>query len=149
MKNLLKYTILALSIAIILTGCTTSKSYTFKVETGDNIKVELKTNENYNIDSNIPFNITKVDEKVTQGTFALSSAYEEYSKALENDTNAKLIEKDSKNGLEYIFYSYNNTNGFTEYNYIIKISNSCVILNNIISKESAKEIFDRLTITKE
>lgn len=150
MKMFLKYVIITLSLSLLLTGCTISKSYTFKVETGDKIKVELKTNDKYDIDSNIPFTISKDDEKITQGTLIKVSAYEEYETSI-NSSTAKIIENETKKELEYIFYSYDNDYGTTEYNYIIKIkdSNTGIVLSNTISEESAKEVFNRLTITKE
>lgn len=91
----LKYVIITLSLSLLLTGCTTSKSYTFKVETGDKIKVELKTNDKYDIDSNIPFTISKDDEKITQGIFIKVSAYEEYETSI-NSSTAKIIENENR-----------------------------------------------------
>lgn len=150
MKKFLKYVIASLLFSILITGCTTTKSYTFKVETGDKIKVELKTNDNYDINSEVPFTISKDEEKVCQGTFIKENTYGDYKSSISGST-ANILKEDSKKGIEYIFYSYYNDYGTTEYNYIIRIkdSNTGVILNNTISKESAEECFERLTITKE
>ena len=42
MKKVLMSVIFVCTFALLLTGCTTSKSYTFKVETGDEIEVKIK-----------------------------------------------------------------------------------------------------------
>ena len=57
-----------------------------------------------------------------------------------------LIEEDNKNGLTYLFYSYDNK----EYNYILKVndSNTCLLLTNEDSESSAKIIFEKLKISK-
>ena len=45
----MKFLAIPLLLAVILSACSgkTSKSYTFRVETGDSIKVELDTSEDY------------------------------------------------------------------------------------------------------
>ena len=53
-------------ICILLTGCTTSKSYTFKVETGDEIEVKLNTNDGYDITSDLPFSVLKDEETLVK-----------------------------------------------------------------------------------
>ena len=140
-------TIAFISIVILsVTGCSTSKSYTFSVETGDNIEIKLDTSNGYDISSDIPFAVSKDDKKLSQGTFITLDGYDSYIAAVTNDSNAKVIDSATKNGLEYTFYSYNNS----EYNYIIKIkdSNTALLIGNITSEESAKDCFDKLTISK-
>lgn len=131
-----------------VTGCTTSKSYTFKVETGDKIKLELKTNDGYNISSKLPIEISKDGKVLSQGAFISLADYDGYIDTINNGgEGVEVFETKTENGLEYTFYSYNNS----EFNYVIKISGSSTafLLGNNVSKESAKECFDRLTITKE
>ena len=56
---------------LALTGCTTTKSYTFKVETGDEIEVKLNTNDGYDITSDLPFSILNLLSQQTAGSFPL------------------------------------------------------------------------------
>lgn len=146
----MKKTLMTLAIIGImlftLTGCSTTKSYTFDVETGDKIEVKLNTNDGYDITSNLPFSISKDEETLSQGTFITIDGYNQYVSSVNNDSNAKIIESSTKDGLEYTFYSYNDS----EWNYIIKItdSNTGLLIGNPISEASAKECFDRLTISK-
>ncbi len=135
------------TVLFTLTGCSTSLAYTFKVETGDKIKIELNTTGGYSMTSNLPFVISKDEESLSQGIFISSDQYDQYISSVNNDSNAKIIENTTKDGIEYTFYSYNNS----EWNYIIKINNSNtgLLIGNPISQESAEECFGRLTITKE
>ena len=137
-------------ILLVLTGCTTYKAYTFEVKTGDDIKVQLKTNDGYDITSDVPFSIKKDDKKLSDGIFITIDSYDNYVSTAKNDSNANIIETSSNDNIEYVFYSYNN-NDDNEWNYIIKVKNSKtgLIIGNPNSEKEAKEVFDRLTITKE
>jgi hypothetical protein len=148
MKHL-KNILLLLAVTFLITGCTTSKAYTYTVETGDSIKVELDTSDDHDIDSKVPFTITKGDKTVSQGRFLTIDGYNQYVDAAKSDANITIIDEGTKNGIDYLFYSYSDSE--TEYNYIIKIhdSKTGVSLENTISQESAKECFNHLTFTKE
>ena len=58
-----------------------------------------------------------------------------------------MLDSGKKDGNDYFFWCYNDT----EWNYVIKIngSNTGIVLGNNVSEESAKECFNRLTITVE
>lgn len=136
-------------MSILLVGCTTSKAYTWKVETGDNIKVSIKTNDGYDITSNNPFEVSKDGKIISYGIFVANDTYEQYKTLVTNNTDTKIIDQGNKNGVEYIFYEYQNS--INEYNYILKVndSNTGILLANNLSKEEAEKIFHRLTISKE
>lgn len=72
---------------------------------------------------------------------------EQYAAVVQSDENAKLLDSGTKDGNEYIFWSFNDR----EFNYaiLIKDSNTGVILGNNVSEESARECFERLTFTVE
>ena len=151
MKNILKYLFVAVLFAVVTSGCTTYKSYTYNVETGDKIAVKLKTGNGYqlNKDSNsdaVDFEITKSGEVQSQGVFIYDNYYDQYVNNAKNDSSSTIIEEKSKNGITYVFYNYNNQ----EFNYIIKIDNSstAIILGNSVSESSAKEVFNRLSFSK-
>lgn len=147
MKKSLISIFFALACLFIITGCTTSKSYTYNVETGDTIKIKLDTTDKYDITKDLPFTITKDGKTLSQGTFLTSDGYDQYILAVNTDSSAKIIESKTENGLEYTFYSYNDS----EYNYVIKIvdSNTGLLIGNNVSESSARECFNRLKITKE
>ena len=147
MKKKLVYMFTILSIMILFVGCgnaKTSKTYTFNVETGDSVKVKLDTSDKYNITSEVPFEISQDGDIKSQGTFIFGEAYEQYKDVVDTDENAELLDSGNKDGNEYVFWSYNDS----EYNYaiLIKGSSTGLILANDVSEESAKECFNRLTI---
>ena len=147
MKKSFKFIILIILSILILTGCTTWKAFTYNVQTGDKIKVELDTSDGHNITSDLPFTVTKDDKTLCQGSFITNSGYDYYLNAVNNDSLARVIDSNDKNGVTYTFYSYNNT----EFNYIIKVngSNTGILLGNKTSLLDAQECFNLLTFTKE
>lgn len=137
--------LVGMALLISLTGCNSSKAYTFSVETGDAVKVSLNTSDKYDITSDLPFSISYNGTALSQGIFITSDNFSQYVDVVDTDSNATLIDSGSKDGNKYIFWSYNDA----EYNYAILIGDSKtgIILANNVSEESAKECFNRLTIS--
>ena len=61
MKRKIRYIGLILAVLFMITGCTTAQAYTFDVETGDMIRVELNTTGGYDLSSEVPFTISRGD----------------------------------------------------------------------------------------
>ena len=148
--------ILTIVMCFSFAGCTTSKTYTYTVDTGDKICVEMDTTGGYDISSKLPFTISKTEDTATQGKavktlsqgkFIYSEYFEKYVDAAESDEKAVIIDSGSRDDVEYTFWSYNGS----EYNYVIKIkdSNTGVLLSNPNSQEEAKDCFNRLTFSKD
>lgn len=144
--------LIIICLLVMLTGCgngvqlKSNKAYEFTVETGDTIQVSLDTSDKYNITSELPFAISCDDKVLSQGDFIIGEAYDEYVNAVQTDSNAKVLDSGTKDCNEYFFWSYNNV----EFNYVILIGDSKtgIVLGNNISEESARECFNRLTISK-
>lgn len=137
-------------ICFLLAGCSgvstkTTISYTFSVTTGDSVKITLDTSNGYSMTSDVPFAITKDGETLSQGTFITADDYYSYAEAVETQENAKLLASDSNDRIEYIFWSYSDT----EYDYaiLLKDASTGIILGNNISRESAEECFERMQFT--
>lgn len=149
MKKVLALILTAVLLVCLFAGCSTnsSKTYTFTVDNGDKIKISLNTTDNYDISSEVPFTISCDGKILSQGSFVLAESYQQYVSVVNTDENAELIDTGTKNGNEYIFWCYNES----EYNYaiLIKDSNTGIVLGNPVSEESAAECFDRLTISVE
>lgn len=147
----MKKVFMSLSIIVVmlltLTGCTKSKSYTFTVETDDKIKIQLNTTEGYDLSSDLPFTISKDGNTLSQGTFITIDGYNQYIEAVNSDSNAKILDSETRDGVSYTFYSYNDS----EFNYVIKIndSNTGILLGNQNSQEEAEKCFKLLTFTLE
>lgn len=147
MKKLIRLLSVIFILTLILTGCTTSKSFIYKVQTGDSVEVKLDTSNGYNLSSDLPFTISKDNTKLSQGTFITMDGYNQYIELVNNDSNSKIIDSGNKNGITYTFYTYNNS----EFNYVIKINNSNtgILLGNPNSQKEAEEIFEKLTFSLE
>lgn len=144
----IKLAILSFTMLLVVTACacTTWKSYTYEVTTGDKIEIKLKTGDGYAISSNVPFEISKSDSVLSQGTFIKIDDYDQYVNNAKQDSKSKILESSTKDGITYVFYNYNDQ----EYNYIISIdnSNTAIVLGNNVSESSAREVFDRLSFKK-
>lgn len=146
MKKIIAFLLL---ICVVFTGCTmtSSRAYTYNVETGDTVRILLDTTDGYGLTSELPFTITCDGESLTQGKFITLEGYDLYADAVDSDERSVLLGGGTRDGNEYIHWIYQHE----EFNYIIKIagSNTAVLLYNGVSEESARECFERLTITKE
>lgn len=148
MKKVFKIFLVAF-IALIISGCTTSKTYSYDVSTGDKVSINFNTTGGYDISTDNPFVISKNDETISQGMFMKLSAYDTYKNIVDSGQSTTLLDSGTKDNITYIFYEYDGET--TEYNYVIKLNNSntAVILGNALSKESAEEVFDRITFSLE
>ncbi len=148
MRKLFKLSILVIAV-LLITGCSSSlfKSFTFNIDNGDQIKIKLDIKNGLDINSELPFSITKDENVLTMGNFLQKVGYDQYSEAAKTDPNATVLEEGEYLGNSYVFWSYEDK----EYNHVIYIndSNTALLLSNQVSKEEAKEIFESLTITKE
>ena len=142
-----KISFIIASLVVLLTACqfTTSKSYTFDVDTGDQIEVSLDTTGGFDLSATVPFTISQNGNTLSQGTFIYGDVYDNYVEVVNNDVDAVLIDSGKKNGNEYIFWCYEDV----EFNYAILVrgSDTGLVIGNLISEESAKECFERLTIS--
>ncbi len=147
MKKMRLLSVMLGSIMLLVTACqfTTNKAFTFTVDTGDNIKVSLDTTGDFDLSSNLPFAISHKGNVLSEGTFIYGEAYDDYVEVVGSDADAELLDSGSKDGNEYIFWCYNDT----EYNYAILVggSDTGIVLGNVVSEASAKECFERLTIS--
>lgn len=141
--------VLAVCVLSVFAGCkiSKSKSYTFDVETGDQVTLTLDTTDDYDITSKLPFSISHDQDVLMQGKFILGDGYEQYVEAVHTDEKAQLLDSGTKDGNDYIFWCYNNM----EYNYVVYVngSDTGVILSCPVSEDAAKACFERLTITLE
>lgn len=136
-----------LCMIVMLSGChvTTSKAYIFSVETGDKIKVSLDTTGDFDLSSDVPFAISMNGEIQTQGTFIYADVYEQYVQVSQNGEKTKLLDSGTKDGNPYVFWCFDGK----EYNYAIRVtgSDTGVVLGNMVSEQSARVCFERLTIS--
>lgn len=147
MNKILTCVAALICVVTMVAGCKTTLAYTFNVDNGDVIKISMDTTDQYKMTSDVPFTISKDGQDLTQGTFIHGEAYEQYVNVVNTDDKAVLLDSGTKDGNEYVFWCYDGK----EYNYAIMVSgsNTGVILGNPVSEETAKECFNRMTITKE
>ena len=119
-RNFPSLAIILLIALFLLAGCTSSRSYTFAVDTGDKIEIGMNTTGGYSLTSKLPIEFSKDDEVLSQGTFGIAEVYNTYSQNVEKDSSVNVIEEKENSSIKYLFYEFDER----EYNYIIKINNS-------------------------
>lgn len=134
---------------IVLTGCTTSMSYTYNVGTGDNVKVVLDTSDGLKLENDDDgFSVTEDDETILQGIFIDEDTYDFYVEMVKIADGVENIEEDSANGLTWLFYEFDGNAG-KESNYIVWIdgSDTGIIMGSLEGSRAAKKAFNSLTFT--
>lgn len=136
---------------MILTGCTTSISYTYKVETGDNVKVTLDTTDGLMLENEDDILvITRDDETILQGTFCNIYLCDTYADLMRNDDSIKIIEEDSANGITWLMCTLDGAAG-KEIDIVVWIdgSDTGLLLASLEDEDITEEAFDSLTFTIE
>lgn len=135
---------------LTLSGCSTSMSYVYEVETGDDVEVKLDTGEGLLLnDEGGSFSVTEDDDTILQGSFVDEDAYEAYKSLYETADNVvEVIEEDSANGISWILYYVDGRAGM-ECDFIIWIdgSDTGVIMASLEEPDVAKEAFDSLSFS--
>ena len=149
MKRVLSLLLVALTL-FALVGCSavnTYMSWTYNVETGDNVKIKLTTNDGYTISSELPFSVSQNGAVISQGTFIKGEFCEQYRTAANTQEGAKMLEEGEIDGHKYFVWSFDNK----EWNYCIELAGgkTGILLGNETSQASAQEVFNRLKITIE
>ena len=154
MKRIMKTGVLMLAVAVMLTlgacSASSSKSYTFNVETGDTIKVKLDTSNGMSLSQKDgQFTVKKDEENILQGMFIHETGYNSYL-AIKGQQGMRVLEDTEKDGNTYYMYEIEGESG-TEENFVVWIrdSKTGMLIASLAGQEKAKEAFESLTITKE
>ena len=142
----------AVLLVAAMSACSThsSKSYTFKVETGDKIKIEMDTSGDYSFaQEEGRFRVEKGEDEILQGMFMTKEGYDQYQ-TLKDSKEVKILADGEKDGKTYFFQEYEGEAG-TETNFVlwIKDSSTGMLIGSLAGEKEAKAAFERLTITLE
>ncbi len=149
MKRALSIVLVVLTL-FALVGCSAANTYmswTYKVETGDNVKIKLNTTDGYKISAELPFSISKDGTVISQGTFIKGEYCEDYRQAAQTQEGSKMLEEGNIGDHKYFAWSFNDE----EWNYCIELAGgkTGILIGNETSQASAQEVFNRLKITIE
>ena len=138
----------ALVLALLLCACTTSKSATFSVDTGDRVKVTVNTTEGLDLVMQVPFSVTREGRELLTGSFAVGSYYDTCREAVEEEPQAVILEEGTKDGGDYFFYTVDGASG-VEYDYVVRVdgSQTVVLLGSLAGREEAEEAFREIVFS--
>lgn len=106
MKRLTALVLVVCMAAALLAGCSSSKSYTFKVSTGDDIKVILDTSEGHELSQEDgTFYVSLDDEDLIEGIFFEEDVVEEYLDTIPSSDEVEILAEGSNGYGDYIFYA--------------------------------------------
>ena len=131
-KKLFFMVALTMMICILATGCSSSKSYTFNITNGEQIKVSMDTSNGYKLkQSDGSFIVKMKKEDVIQGVFILPAQKDQYIENVKSNSDAKILQDDP----HCFYWTINGTAG-TEYNRIVTFDDAeaCVLLASLTDK---------------
>lgn len=137
----------------MLCGCSTysNMSLTFKVGTGDNIKVTLDTSGGLRLSqTDGGYAVTEGGETVLQAFFVEQAVYRQYMDAAETQEGVVINRQGTENGITFISYSYDGAAGM-ENNFIIWIDGTAtgMVAASLADLETADRAFQSLSFSKE
>lgn len=150
----MKTGILYLALCIcMLTGCSSSRtvSLTFKVGTGDNIKVTLDTSDGLGLSqTESGFSVTEDGNAVLQAFFVEQAVYQQYMESVANQEGVTVNEQKSEEGITYLSYTYAGEAG-VENNFIVWIEGSStgVVIGSLSDLQTATGAFQNISFSKE
>lgn len=144
--------ILAVLMAVLICACSfhTYMSFTFNVETGDSVKVQLDTSNDLSLSQEDGcFYVSKYGEEIMLGMFITEDTYNQYI-SLENSDKINVFDKGTEDNKDYLFYECEGESG-TEYDFLVwlKNSNTGVLMGSTTGESAAKEVFDALSFSIE
>lgn len=146
MKTKLLTPLLLFLVILTLTGCKTSLSYTYSVETGDKVEVKLNTSDGLKMTMGPPFVIKDKDgTELVRGFFAEKSKYDQFEKASKTDPASTRMDDGTKDGNPYFAWDIKDK----EYNYavLLKGEKTAIILQGLKSRAESERVFNNLTFT--
>ena len=109
MKKVLSIALILILALALFAGCSSSKSYTFDVSTGDKIKITLDTSDGLDLSqSNGQFWVSRDGVDIITGVFIDPATYDTYYGTVMSD--AETFNVISEDGYE-VFYSLDTANG--------------------------------------
>ncbi|MGI6216528.1 MAG: hypothetical protein ACOYIK_02830 [Coriobacteriales bacterium] len=144
----------AVCATFALAGCSSAKSYTFDVENGVSMKVQLDTSTGYDLsEDNGNFYITKDGNTVATGFFIVEEGWDYYTNAIDTgiDDGSVVINSDTRSSGENeveISFQVNNPDGTVEYNHIVYFQDikTGAAIGCVTSQAEADEVYGLLTI---
>ncbi len=149
-KKMICMVLPALMMVLFLGACTKSFSYTFHVETGDQIKIQLDTSEGYQLSQEEgTFTVSKEDTDILMGVFLTEEMYGQYLAALDVD-EVEILAEAEHNGCAYTFYRFTGED-HVEHNYVCWVTGSStgVLIAGVEEQQAVEAAFERLTFSVE
>lgn len=137
-------------VSCILWACSfhSSQSYTFNVETGDAIKVELNTTDGHTLkQDNGQFSVEKDEKELVHGLFLTMDMYHNLYQATQGPF-VKILDSKEDGLIQYYLYEVMGQRGM-ERNYLISLGNTGIALASLEDEATVRECFELLTFTLE
>lgn len=151
LKKLSIATLICLLMAFTFTACSSSKSFTFRIENGESVKVTLDTTDGYNLlQEDGMITVQKDEEDVLNGIFLTSSGFDTYAAAITASDDAVILKATPDDSPTFYLYQFDGAAGMeTTFLFQIQGSDTAVIIASLASQKEAEAAFDRLSFEVE
>lgn len=149
-KHICTILFVSLLLALILTACQSSMSYSFDIENGDTVKVTLDTSDGYQLsqkDGSIT--VSKDGKDILNGYFLTADTYEAKVALVTSSSAVNMISATPKDAPTLYVYQ-NSGDGALETDFLFKIkdTNTGAIMGSYGSRKEAEAAFHLLTFEK-
>lgn len=146
-RNRIAILLCAALLVMLLAGCQSSQSLTFKIENGDIIKVTLDTSDGYNLSQEDGvFTVQKDGEDLLNGIFLTAEGYDAKANAVLTSPDATILEASPEDSPTKFLYQFEGDAG-TETDLLFKVdgAETGVIIGSLYSLEEIEGVFKQLT----
>lgn len=137
-------------LSVLLTACSTYKTFTFNITNGEQMKVKLTTTKGYDIsqkDGSVT--VSKDGEDILFGSFLSSQEYEQYVASITSSEGVTILETRPEDAPVYYFFQYDGAGG-TETTFLFEIeeAETCAVFVSLAPRNEAEEAFKLLEFEK-
>lgn len=139
--------LLCLVSLVCLSACHTSMSYTFQIDNGEKLVVNLDTTDGYKLSQEDgTFTIEKDGKEIFYGRFLKPEGFALYQEELSKQENAKLIKLEPSDSPTTCVYTFDGKAG-PEVDYVLKVNGgeTVVYMYTLLSLEEADKVMNLLT----
>lgn len=130
---------------LVATGCTThfDKSYTFVVETGDDVKVTLDMKSGYDLaQDGGQFEVTNGDETIVTGMFTESAQFYSYKGSMDAGSFDGEVEESAD---DILAWTYSDADGEEHNRFVLVSDNTAVLMGSLADADAASTAYDALS----
>lgn len=130
--------LLSLTLLLGLTACHSSKSFTFQIDNGEQVKVTLNTTDGYDLtQEDGTFAVEEDGKTILYGRFLKPEGFALYQEEMSKQKNAKLVTLEPADSPTLCIYTFDGSAG-PEVDYLMKLDGGETVVYLYTTKTAAE-----------